>query len=707
MALTVSKQYKSFVDFASQHNDARNQETIARATNLAVPSNLLEGRTIDVANDNDSVGKFKRSEALQRENDITRKLFRQSIIDLFGGVDKIPQSVKDAMKLKDYGQGKPLTVRRIMAVKAAVDVYLERANLALERAKARATEEDLYNERMNVPVDAQTRARIDKLLTVAVNTTVSDQDALNLVIDIGKGIIQRSGDETLRTEEQVRERAAGILANVIELKEVAKGNQAIINAGIDLLKVLKGKSLPLGVIRTIVQTTMKQSIGAIKALSPRSSGIKLHKAVMQLFDNSYKAAEAAKTFSALKENDEKNNVESFCIQLMLARIGETTANGIKTLLENKGLLLTTFYSKISEGEVIDTEDIAQGIKEYMEYQTGEFGGTLSRFYTLVQARLGIPDNDIQFFMEYIDDLDYNAIDGQLIAQDVLEHAEELERKERDAYLKAMVSGEGRGADMVRGAFDKALPPKVYKPFMEFKNEMGANIRGIVNRNICQKNIPNPEYSRFKLDFFTLKHFDVVMPDGSKLERGEATKDKLAAFITNGTKNTYAALDEHERKKFNVLISFLNKDTLEAGELGVRLTMDPNGRNEETFTAEGDLTKKQFKLSFENNNTCLFIKCETERKLSQLDVKNNDGKNENANVKPGSKLEVRYEVMIPIAELDRLANVDFRKYVDEDAQQKLNAPDIRKPYQNSRKLLGENFAFGQTVNVSASMKMTVN
>ena len=89
------------------------------------------------------------------------------------------------------------------------------------------------------------------------------------------------------------------------------------------------------------------------------------------------------------------------------------------------------------------------------------------------------------------------------------------------------------------------------------------------------------------------------------------------------------------------------------------------------------------------------------------VKNNDGKNENANVKSGSKLEVRYEVMIPIAELDRLANVDFRKYVDKDAEQKLDAPDIRKPYQNSRQLLGENFAFGQTVNVFTNMKMTVN
>ncbi len=38
-----------------------------------------------------------------------------------GGVDHIPDNVKDAMKMQDYGKGKPLTARRILAVKAAID----------------------------------------------------------------------------------------------------------------------------------------------------------------------------------------------------------------------------------------------------------------------------------------------------------------------------------------------------------------------------------------------------------------------------------------------------------------------------------------------------------------------------------------------------------------------------------------------------------
>ena len=40
---------------------------------------------------------------------------------MFGGEDKIPAGVRDAMKLQDYGKGKPLTARRILAVKNAID----------------------------------------------------------------------------------------------------------------------------------------------------------------------------------------------------------------------------------------------------------------------------------------------------------------------------------------------------------------------------------------------------------------------------------------------------------------------------------------------------------------------------------------------------------------------------------------------------------
>ena len=54
--------------------------------------------------ENDAVHKWKRTGAQFSVNDRTRDLFRKSVIDMFGGVAKIPDSVKEAMLLEDYDE---------------------------------------------------------------------------------------------------------------------------------------------------------------------------------------------------------------------------------------------------------------------------------------------------------------------------------------------------------------------------------------------------------------------------------------------------------------------------------------------------------------------------------------------------------------------------------------------------------------------------
>ena len=59
-------------------------------------------------------------------NDATRAVFRQAVIDIFGtSIDDVPKKVRSAMCLSDYGHGKPLTARRILAVNKAVDAELK------------------------------------------------------------------------------------------------------------------------------------------------------------------------------------------------------------------------------------------------------------------------------------------------------------------------------------------------------------------------------------------------------------------------------------------------------------------------------------------------------------------------------------------------------------------------------------------------------
>ena len=109
--------FKAFADFAKVQLDAGNEKAVART---GAGGAALGGRAI-IAATTDRAFAFTRSQADKSANDIARDLFRQAVVDLFGGEANIPPSVRDAMLLKDYGAGKPLTARRIAAVKTAIE----------------------------------------------------------------------------------------------------------------------------------------------------------------------------------------------------------------------------------------------------------------------------------------------------------------------------------------------------------------------------------------------------------------------------------------------------------------------------------------------------------------------------------------------------------------------------------------------------------
>ncbi len=108
-----STYFQSFVAFAQQRVGANDAKAVISAT----VTQSLGGRKILAIDQSktDSVHKWTRGFDEWKVNDDTRKLFKQAVALLFGGETKIPESVKKAMLLEDYNQGKPLTARRILA----------------------------------------------------------------------------------------------------------------------------------------------------------------------------------------------------------------------------------------------------------------------------------------------------------------------------------------------------------------------------------------------------------------------------------------------------------------------------------------------------------------------------------------------------------------------------------------------------------------
>ena len=124
MAITINQQFRQFVQFAERQANPAKSEAIARITGR---EDALAGRTISAATGDRVRGVFHwggRSDDNETKNNETRALFKQAVSNMFGGENKIPESVKKAMALGDYNQGKPLTARRIIAVQKALRPYI-------------------------------------------------------------------------------------------------------------------------------------------------------------------------------------------------------------------------------------------------------------------------------------------------------------------------------------------------------------------------------------------------------------------------------------------------------------------------------------------------------------------------------------------------------------------------------------------------------
>ncbi len=113
--------FTAFVQFAQERVNAGEKKAIAN-----VGEGPLGGRTI-VASTTDRVGfvgNLFRSRWDEEANNATRDRFLNAVAKMFGGRANIPESVWKAINLQDYGRGAPLTARRILAVKKAVDAHL-------------------------------------------------------------------------------------------------------------------------------------------------------------------------------------------------------------------------------------------------------------------------------------------------------------------------------------------------------------------------------------------------------------------------------------------------------------------------------------------------------------------------------------------------------------------------------------------------------
>lgn len=689
MSLEINAQYAKFVMFAQQQENAATSKTIARVS--VGPEAPLAGRDIAVAS-TDRVAPLWRRSSNRQANDAVRDLFRQSVAAIFGGEERIPQSVRDAMLMKDYGKGRPLTARRIMAVSAAVDDVLRRVAPALAQAKANAAE--LYAPAIGEQHPELLRGQVDALLDTLVRATATDSDALEVAVATARKMLLR-GDSSLRTEENVRGKAGRLMAAVAELREAAGGNAAILAAGKAFLANMGGKDIPEGFMRDMVAAAKNLGIDRLKKLSPSSSGPAMHKALCEFTDNVNKALAACDVQSKFDGADEKVAARDFAGALMLARCGDSQARNIAAALSGQTAgVLNDLYGLIGM-EGFDKSGLTAGLVNHTSAQGNMLRGMLSQLHLAAQARIGTPQEQFAA-MPDANGANYDTIDGGEIFDLIVERARKAAVAHKAEFLRKAVTGEGPVADNVRKAYGRFGGPDGFDLPTRLGVRRSEILRNMLNIHVCEelKAIATkaPAQTQFALD--RDRGLDVSLPGGAKLSSDFAkARDQLASFATGGAKEKYEALDATEKGKVHVMMALLNQKSALAAQNAGGLALDPDGQSNAIQFVGHAQPEMSLSVSF-GNNGALKVECRVKAdNLTELDVTDADGHTLTAEqLNPATKVEAMFSLTINAQELERLAALDCTTYDNDAVDARLFDPNVKNPYGNLNGTLDKNFQF---------------
>ena len=717
MALEINAQYNKFVQFAQQQDDAVNSKAIARVSGEA---GALDGRAITAATGDKVAPWTRRSRGNKDANNTARDLFRQSIIDMFGGEERIPESVKNAMLMKDYGRpgspsGKPLTARRIMAVKAAVDVFLDRVPPALQQAKLNAA--NLYNPSIHDPAPEARRATVDSLLDKLVRATATDKDALDVAVACA-GLVLRRGNSELVSPAEVQAKADKIIAAVAELRSAAKGDRAVFEAGKTFIIAMGGKDIPAGFMRDMVGAVKHLKINAMKALSASSSGLAIHNAVCEFIDNVEKAMNDAGAETKIDGADELMAARDFAAALMMARCSDKTVrNIVSAVTGTKAGVLNALYLGVGM-ERFNKADLSRGLVEHASYQGNRLRNMIATLNYAAQTRLGVAQQDVAAIPN-VANPDYRTVNMPQVFRSILDRGRAEAVKQKTALAKKAVVGEGELADKLRGLYMRFGGPEIFKPVDKLAVKRNKIILSMLNGSLCEecKKLAGEDAGSSQFAKDLERNANVKLPGNQMLDNHslDGARDQLAVFVTNGAKTTYASLDNVEKGKVRVLMAILNqKSIINVLQCGSPLALDPAGRAAQIEHAVNAGHRAwEFSVAFKNDGT-LSVSC-TARfdNLINMIVSGANGEEgyDTENINPATKIEMAFNVEIKPDEFNRLASLDYTK-CDTDAVNNMIADqNVQDPHSKYGEVLGEEFAFktgdlNSKVKCTSSWKITV-
>ena len=663
-----NQDFTDFVNFASPQVQAGHSKKIARltpATNDA-PRSIGASRSGGVG----GLSALFRWKSTKTANDVTRDLFKSSVANMFGGEAKIPESVKTAMKLEDFGKGKPLTARRIMAVKEAIDQYHTAFSTALAAAQANAP--DAYRK-----AGPQGKAQLDALIAGIVERYMDEPDMIAVIIKNMDHILV-GGDSRLRSADSVQQRMDNLRANYRELKEVAKNNPAALKAGLDFLDGLNGKSLPQGVIGKLIQASAKVPIKNFASLSASSSAMEIHKGVKQFMEDVNSVIESTGTAKVLGGGDEMIPPRELVESLLIARLSKGELKSVQAMFTSPAAAKTLrLYEDVMVGKktakgashALELGILAQG-NSYMAY--------VNRLKQVVDMAMGIPRRQFIPMESFGGQFNSAEIKGNAIFNDLVKTAKDYLAKERATYLNTTVKGTSAASTHIRQLIEQIIGAEVYEPDNVLQNIAAPCAQRLFNKAVAA------DSERIEKTGVASTVFAKDLTRGFVFKVGDTTLstdlntacNQIAQFVTRNPNATYDTLQPQDKKMANYIMAMFSQDTTKAASDGNGVALDPNLRE----------SKLTFFFGQQNDTHVLSVNISADQRLifeyeGRHEVKglvHSDGSMDP--VAAGSTMQYNLRVEFEMEEFTRLAGADYSQYdrdVVDTAQQRAQGPDSIK------------------------------
>ena len=647
-----SRQFDQFVSFA--------QPLGGKSTAVAsFSTDELNNRTI-TAGSGDNVGKLFRGALAKQQNNDIRAVFKQAVIDMFGGESRIPESVKKAMVMSDYDKGKPLTARRILAVKTAIDLVKADYNTAVDKAMKNLMKDSKFKTR-----PAEERPVIEAAVCAAVKASIGNKAALESVMKNMQFIVM-DGARNIRSPENVTKKCDAIVANFQELQSLAKGSKAFAAAGAALLDELHGKALPPGVIGKIAAMCNKADISVIKGLSEKSPSVDFDRAAKQFWQGIQKVMVDSGAEKVLKDGDELEPCRNFAAALLAGRLGSSGLGKLDRALNSEGAQqLVSLYNTISDGD-FDKDDLKPAQIEATKVEAGarlkflntlKFAGDVSR---------GIDVKDATPVEEFRGDFDYGKMNAGAILLDIIDAGKAQVVTDRDNYISSVVRGDGTGAKLLRGIYEKKLGPTPFGPKDTINTSGAAVASSMMNITICGecRKLALGQQSSFEKD---IGRQNVTLGNGEKLSKNFAeAREQLSRFVSGNPNAKYAELDPKTRNKVHLAMALLNQETDKAVFEGFPAGLDPDMKDAQFVvmdsTEPGAKDSREFVFDIDPDGG-FDLKLRGEKDIAVFA----DGKHSTM-LGNGSNVVGTLTYTLYSSEVDRLSSLDFSK-LDETGSRK--------------------------------------